>query len=85
MANLLVLTREFSVMDDTIWTSLAGCLTLWISCFSLMALVHVPLGRWNILVDVQPVAMCGLVAVPTLEVAPLSAMADGMVPLSTPC
>jgi hypothetical protein len=28
--------------------------------------------------------MCGLVAVPTLEVAPLLAMADGMVPLSTP-
>ncbi len=35
--------------------------------------------------DVLPVAMCGSVIVLTLEVALLLAMADGMVPLSTPC
>ena len=84
-ANLLVLTREFSVMDGTMWMSLAGCPTSCISCFSSVALALVPSGRWNILVDVLPVAMCGSVIVPTLEVAPLLATADGMVPLSTPC
>ncbi len=72
-------------MDGTMWMSLAGCLTSCISCFSSVALVLVPSGRWNILVDVLPVAMCGSVIVPTLEVAPLSARADGMVLLSTPC
>ena len=53
----------------------------------LLAGVRVPSGSWNTLVDCLPVGTKAWLSfiVPTWEVAPLSAMADGMEPLRTPC
>jgi hypothetical protein len=45
----------------------------------------VPSSSWKILSDVHPIRMRGAVAVPTLEVAALSATIDRMERLRTPC
>ena len=44
----------------------------------------VPTGNWNFLLDMRPVGMRGAFGVPTLEVAMLSAMMEGMEQLRTP-
>ena len=53
-----------------------------------LAGVRVPSGSWNTLVDGLPVGMKACLelsfVVPTCDVVPLSAMADGMEPLRTP-
>ena len=43
-----------------------------------------PLGSWNTFVDGIPVRLKGSPGLPAVEVAPVSLMADGMVPSSTP-
>ena len=53
-----------------------------------LAGVCIPSGSWNSLLDVLPVGTKACLAlsfvVPTCNVVPLSAMADGMEPLRTP-
>ncbi len=63
------------------WTSFAGCRTLCKSSLTVAVAVLVPSGNWKILLDMRPVGMRVAVGVPTLDVAALSAMMEGMEPL----
>ena len=66
------------------WSLLAGALTLnGYSAFS-VAWITSPLGRMNRLSDGSPVRWLGLSLVPTPDVAPLSAIVDGIVPSIIP-
>ncbi len=75
-------------MSGTMWMSFGGwrmsCCSSWISLAGFL----VPLGNSKTLWDLLPVGMNAPLyasnAVPTCEVAPLSAMADGIEPLWTP-
>ena len=71
-------------MEGTMWTSFAGCQTLCASLLTVAVAVLVPSGSWKILLDMRPVGMRGAVGVPTLDVAALSAMMEGMDSLRTP-
>ena len=84
MANFAVLRRELDSMDGTMWTSFAGFRTLCASSLTVVAAVLVPSGNWKILLEMHPVGMRGAVGVPTLDVAALSTMMEGMEPLRTP-
>ncbi len=66
------------------WMSFAGCRTLCASLLTVAVAVRVPLGNWKILLDMRLVGMRGAVRVPTLEVAVLSAMMEGMELFRTP-
>ncbi len=79
-----MLRRELDGMEGTMWTSFAGCRTSYASSLTVVAAVRVPSGNWKILLDMRPVGMRGAVGVPTLEVAALSAMMEGMEPFRTP-
>ena len=83
-ANLLVLRRESPVMQGTISTVRAGSLTIGCILFALVAGAIPPIGVLKILVDAWPVSRDGSSAHHAFDVAPESAMLDGMVPLRTP-
>jgi hypothetical protein len=84
LANFAVLRREWVSMDGTMWTSFAGCRTLCASSLMVAAAVLVPSGNWKILLEMRTVGIRGAVGVPTLDVAALSAMMEGMDPSRTP-
>ncbi len=71
-------------MEGTMWTSFAGCWTSCASSLTVVAVVCVLSGNWKILLDMHPVGMRGAVGVPTLEVAALSPMMEGMELFRTP-
>jgi hypothetical protein len=75
-------------MSGTMWMSSAGWQMLCCSSWILLADFLVPLGKLKTLWDLLPVGMNRRLfassAVPTCEVAPLSAMADGIELLRTP-
>ena len=71
-------------MPGVMWTPRAGaCTFVAISPISLAASVAL-LGSQKTLLDALPVVRKGSVGVPTLEVALLSTMAEGIVQLRTP-
>jgi hypothetical protein len=71
-------------MPGVMWMSRAGACTLVASSPILLAASVAPLGRRKIFLEVLPNAVKGSVGVPTLEVAPLLTMAEGIVRLRTP-
>ena len=75
---------EASTRPGTILTVLVGSWRFFSSLNTLEAGAVLLLGMWKSLVDFMPVGMKGLPTRPALEVAPVSLMADGMVPSSTP-
>ncbi len=85
-AVLGMLRRELLVIDGMRWMSFTSWPMSKGSSLMESAAVCVPLGSWNILFDDLPVGTkedWSLVA-PTFDVAALSTMIDGMVPLRTP-
>jgi hypothetical protein len=71
-------------MTGVMWSSLAGSLTLnEYSTFS-VAWITSPLGRMNRLSDGSLVQWLGSSSVPTPDIAPLSAIVDGIVPSIIP-
>ena len=72
-------------MPGVMCTSRAGARTFVASSPISLASSVAPLGSRKTLFDRRPVFANGSVGVPTLDVAPLSTMADGIDPLSTPC
>ncbi len=84
-----MLRRESRSIPGTMCTSFAGWRKSCCSSSMLVASSTSPLGMQNALSDCRPVAMNVFLVlslfVPTLEVAPLSAMAEGMEPSRTPC
>jgi hypothetical protein len=72
------------VMPGVMWTSCAGAPTLVASSPISLASSVAPLSSQKTLFDCQPVFTNGLIGMPTLDVAPLSAMADGIDLSSTP-
>ena len=65
-------------------TVLAGVRTLRRRCALVVAVVVVPVGNMNVLVECAFEWMNGSCSVPAVEVAPVSLTADGMEPLVTP-
>ena len=84
-----MLRRESRSIPGTMCTSFAGWRTSCCSSSTSLASSTSPLGMRNALSDCRPVATNAFrflsLFVPTLDVAPLSAMAEGMVPSRTPC
>jgi hypothetical protein len=82
--NLLVLMREILARMATMFALWAGSRTLRRSLLTVEATAVVPLGRWNTTLDQIPVEIDRADRRRACNVALVSLMADGIVPLRTP-
>ncbi len=80
LANLMVLMRNVTSILDVMWMSCAGCLSAVARWPNLWACLIAPLGMQKTLSDSVPVLTKCLQSflVPTVEVAWLSAAAEGI-------
>ena len=85
LANFLELSSVFCTRSGTMSTVRAGSCKWWCSFATFGAIAVAPFGRWNTLLESLLVRMNGYPWRPALEVAPVSLMAYGKVPLMTSC
>ena len=83
-AKLLSLSKVFFSVG-TMYTLFAGSLMLRWSLDTVVAGVVLPVGSPNNLVDISLVARNRSVGFPALDMAPVSLIADGMIPYIIPC